>query len=328
MSVDLLTLDNPPLSDLKQGALAHLSAIDCKVHWSESVAALVRDSLSEATQRAYQCDLQHFGHAGWTIPATAEDIALYLVSQSSHSSIATIQRRLASIAKAHKSRGLCNPTTAELVRATLRGLKRSRGVAQRQAAPLLKRDLLCACQAIGSRSKDARDRALLLIGFAGGFRRSELVGLNWQDILIVPQGLEITIRRSKTDQNGKGRKLGIPYGRSDCCPVYALKQWQSLTLDTEGPVFRPVDRHHRISKTRLSGGAVSDVIRKRLEAVGIDPSHYSGHSLRSGFATSAAMAGVSSWSIRKQTGHASDATLARYIRDGELFLNNAAAALL
>jgi integrase len=182
-------------------------------------------------------------------------------------------------------------------------------------------------EAMGSRLKDVRDRALLLLGFAGGFRRSELIGLNCDDMVPVRQGLEVSLRRTKTDQNGAGRKIGIPYGRGRWCPVVALEQWLSACGVTEGALFRPIDRHQRIGIKRLSDEAVCLVVRERVRAAGIDPKGYSGHSLRAGLATSAAQAGVSSWKIRQQTGHASDAMLARYVRDGELFTGNAAGML-
>ena len=169
---------------------------------------------------------------------------------------------------------------------------------------------------------------MLLVGFAGGLRRSEIVGLNLGDIETVRQGLIIHLRRSKTDQEGAGRKIGIPFGRTRFCPVTAHLQWRERSRVTEGPIFRPVDRHGRIAPERLSAEAVSSVIRERVRAAGFDASGYSGHSLRAGFATSAAQAGISSWRIRQQTGHASDAMLSRYIRDGELFIDNAAGALL
>jgi integrase len=180
---------------------------------------------------------------------------------------------------------------------------------------------------MGSRLKDVRDRALLLLGFAGGFRRSELIGLNCKDVMSVRQGLEVILRRSKTDQKGAGRKIGIPHGRGRWCPVAALEHWLASSGITEGAMFRPVDRHHRVGPKRLSAEAICLVVRERVQAAGIDPGNYSGHSLRAGLATSAAQAGVSSWKIRQQTGHASDAMLARYIRDGDLFGDNAAGIL-
>jgi integrase len=224
--------------------------------------------------------------------------------------------------------GVPNPTQSELVKAVLRGIKRSSGRPQKQAKALLRDDLLVVLDAIGGDLKDARDKALLLIGFAGGFRRSELVGLDDKDIELVRQGIIIHLRRSKTDQEGTGRRIGIPFGRTRHCPITAVEQWRARSGIGEGALFRPVDRHNVISNQRLSGEAVSLVVKERIAAAGLDPSGYSGHSLRAGLATSAAQSGAPAWKIRQQTGHASDAMLVRYIRDGELFADNVAGVLL
>jgi integrase len=215
-----------------------------------------------------------------------------------------------------------------LVKAVLRGIKRRNGSAQNEARPLLRDDLLLVLDAMGDGLKDARDKALLLLGFAGGFRRSELVGIDRPDIEAVRQGIIIHLRRSKTDQDGAGRTIGIPHGRTRWCPVSALDQWLFLSGIIDGAVFRPIDRHGTMGTERLSGEAVSLVVKGRVRAAGIDPAGYSGHSLRAGLATSAAQVGVPAWKIRAQTGHASDAMLSRYIRDGGLFIDNAAGALL
>jgi integrase len=210
----------------------------------------------------------------------------------------------------------------------MRGIKRIHGSAQHQAKPLLRDDLLLVLDAMGEGLKAIRDRALLLVGFAGALRRSELVGLYVADVEPVRQGVIIHLRRSKTDQEGQGQKIGIPFGRSRWCPVAALDAWMTASAISEGPVFRPVDRHGRVRAGRLSREAVSTVIKQRTASAGFDPGRYSGHSLRAGFVTSAAQAGVATWKIRAQTRHASDAMLARYIRTGELFTDNAAGALL
>jgi integrase len=193
---------------------------------------------------------------------------------------------------------------------------------------LLRDDLFLVLDRMGDDVRAARDRALLLIGFAGGFRRSEIVGLNVEDIESVRQGLIISLRHSKTDQEGHGRKIGIPVGRTRWCPVAALSRWLDLAGIASGPIFRSVDRHGNVGTARLSGEAVCIVVRDRVASAGIDPTGYSGHSLRAGFATSATQAGISTTKIRQQTGHASDAMLARYVRVGELFVGNAAGLLL
>jgi integrase len=325
-----LTSDNIHLSRIKTADFEPMSTVPgvCKSCSDEAVAKLVRDSLAENSRRAYVSDLAHFETWGGQVPATDELIASYLAAHAETLNSTTLQRRVASLSKAHRALGLSNPTKSELVKAVLRGISRNHTGAHKQAKALLRDDLLLVLDKIGDGLKDARDKALLLIGFAGGFRRSELVGLNDADIEPVRQGIIIHLRRSKTDQEGVGRKLGIPFGRTRHCPVTTVEQWRTRSGIAEGALFRPVDRHGVVSNQRLSGEAVSLVIKERVAAAGIDPIGYSGHSLRAGLATSAAQSGASAWKIRQQTGHASDAMLIRYIRDGELFTDNVAGVLL
>ena len=292
------------------------------------VSEFARNAISENTRAAYESDIRHFQSWGGHLPATAQMIARYIADHAEQLAIATITRRIATFSKAHEMLGVENPCASALVKATLRGLRRTRGTMQRQAKALLKEDLFSALDIMPDDIKSTRDRAVLLIGFAGGFRRSELVGLNVADIETVRQGIIITLRHSKTDQEGQGRKVGIPYGRSRHCPISALTEWLARSGITEGAIFRPLNRHGQVKELRLSGDAVSTVIRDRLSGLGLDVEGFSGHSLRAGFATSAAQVGVSSLKIRAQTGHASDTMLSRYIRDGELFVGNAAGAVL
>ena len=354
MEGGVLTSDNPHLSQLTNGppddpdCLSNeggegpvedqtppdsisFRAVDCtKAPDSipDKVAALVQASIADNTRRAYRSDLDHFAAWGGALPAEPALVASYLAAHAEILSVATLVRRIATISKAHEARGLPNPCLFEIVRATLRGIKCTRGIAQREAKPLLREDLFRVLDAMGEGIKDARDRALLLIGFAGGFRRSEIVGLDCADIERVRQGLIVTLGRSKTDQEGAGRKVGMPFGRTRYCPVLALDGWLAISGIEAGPIFRPVDRHERVDRERLSAEAVSLVVKERVAAASIDPTGFSGHSLRAGFATSATRAGVSTFKIRQQTGHASDTMLARYVRDGELFVDNAAGALL
>jgi integrase len=182
---------------------------------------------------------------------------------------------------------------------------------------------------LGDDLLDTRNLALLLLGFAGAFRRSELVGLNVKDVEFTCDGLIITVERSKTDQEGRGSKIGIPYGGSPLtCPVRALRSWLTAANISEGPVFRGVGRWNQVGRRRLNDRAVARVVKKYTSLIGLDSSRYSGHSLRSGFATSAAKAGKSERSIMNQTGHRSVAMVRRYIRQGSLFNDNAAAGLL
>lgn len=285
-------------------------------------------SLSEASKRAYQADMRHFQEWGGTLPSSPAQVAQYLASHAQTHKVATLRRWVASLSKAHQLAGMVNPVNSGLVKAALRGICRSRGTARREAKPLLREDLFAILSMIRDRPIDLRDKALLLIGFAGAFRRSELVGLNVSDIEHVRQGLIIHLRRSKTDQEGQGRKIGIPRGRSQWCPIVQLDEWLKASNITEGPLFRPIDKAGNVQAPCLSGEAVSLIVKKRAQQAGFDPNPYSGHSLRAGLATSAATAGASAWKIRQQTGHASDAMLNRYIRDGDLFNANASGWVL
>lgn len=324
-----LTPDNPLLSESKNAvSVDSFCAINCTNQMSDAVLELVRDSLAENTRRAYRFDIAAFEAWGGTIPASPATVAAYLADHAEQLSVATLVRRIASISKAHEARNFPNPCRSELVRATMRGIKRRRGCGQEQAKPLLKEDLFQVLVAMGDGVKAARDRALLLVGFAGGFRRSEIVGLNVADLENVRQGLIVHLRRSKTDQDGAGRKIGIPFGRTRFCPVLAAERWLEISGIDAGAIFRPINRHAQVAPGRLSGDAVSIIVKERVAVAGLDPSGFSGHSLRAGFATSAAQVGVSTSKIRAQTGHASDAMLSRYIRDGEIFVGNAAGALL
>ncbi|MGD1038781.1 MAG: integrase [Roseiarcus sp.] len=295
MILDALTRDNSHLSRLKISlsddadnlpsdgqtpvVIDQCCASTCTDETSDRVAALVENSIAENTRRAYRSDLAQFAAWGGQLPADPSTVASYLAAHAETLSVATLVRRIAMISKAHEAKGLLNPCRSEIVRATLRGIKRTRGIAQREAKPLLREDLFRVLEAMGDDVKDARDWTLLLIGFAGGFRRSELVGLDRADIERVRQGMIIGLRRSKTDQEGAGRKIGIPYGRTRHCPVLAVDRWLAVSGIETGPVFRPVDRHSRIACARLSGEAVSLVVKERVAAAGIDPAGFSGHTV-------------------------------------------------
>jgi len=303
--------------------------INCTVQPAISleVSDYLRASLSDNSRRAYRSDLNHFLAWGGTIPASPEMVAQYLAAHAGLHAIATLARRLVSIGKAHTTQGMPSPTDTELVRATLRGIRHTHGSAQRQVAPAVKEDVLAMVANLHG-MKGIRDKALLLIGFAGAFRRSELVSLTVADIEQAKQGLVIHLRRSKTDQDGRGRKIAIPFARGAVCPVLALQEWLEASGISEGPIFRPVNRHGAIADAALSAQAVALVVKQRAKGVGLDPERYAGHSLRAGLVTSAAQLGVSSWKIRQQTGHASDAMLSRYIREANIFVDNAAGAVL
>ena len=303
-------------------------SINCKSPLMGLVEGYVRESRSPNTLKAYASDLDQFKLWGGQLPSKPEQVAQFIAERADHLKPATLSRYVASLAIAHQAMGLASPTSSELVRSVIKGIRRVKGVAQKAAKPLVKEDLFAVLDAMGDTLKDARDRSLLLVGFAGGFRRSELVSLDIEDLAVVRQGMIITLRHSKTDQEGQGRKLGIPFGRTKHCPVKATETWLQRASLSQGPIYTSLAKGGHTTSLRLSGGAVSEIIQHRIARAGMTPEGYSGHSLRSGFATSAAMAGVATWRIRKQTGHASDVMLGRYIRDGELFTDNAAGAVL
>lgn len=220
-----------------------------------------------------------------------------------------------------------NSAANDLVRIILRGIRRTYGRPQQRVAALTKEHLVAITSALGNSTKDARDRALLLIGFAGAFRRSELVSMDCESIARRSAGIVITVRKSKTDQERRGREVAIPHAEGATCPVQALDAWLDLASITEGPVFRPVTKHGDVLPRRLSGEAIAAIVKRHSTSTG-EGTRYSGHSLRAGFVTSAAMAGVPAWKIRAQTGHASETALGRYIRSGDLFAANAVSVLL
>jgi len=335
----LLTFDNLQLSQPKNDQSEWHSPRNLSANYtdkgelvqsiaqSNAIERFLQAALSENTRRGYQADLAHFIAWGGTIPATPRTVCQYLAAHVGVLSPATLNRRIVSIGRAHTSQGLESPIKTDLVRATVRGIRRTVGVSQKQVSPAVREQLIAMVEKMRG-LKGARDRALLLVGFAGAFRRSELVAINCTDLEFAEQGLVIRITRSKTDQEGQGRKVAIPYARGTACPVLSLKNWLGISGIKEGPVFRPVTRHGVIKPVRLSTQAVAEIVKQYARAIGLDHSNYSGHSLRAGLVTSAAIAGVSSWKIRQQTGHKSDAMLTRYIRDSQLFVNNAVGAVL
>jgi integrase len=324
------TSDNPHLSELiaidRLDQRGTTFAVNCKraeedadMNVAERLRRLVQAATSANTRRAYRSDLAHYLAHGGGLPATAVDVATYLARYAGELSVATLARRLVAIGRAHTSQSLKNPCHAELVRLTLRGIRRTYGRPQRQARALTKEQIGLIVTSLGNSPRDLRDRALLLLGLHGAFRRSELSAVDCKSITWSGQGIVVTIRKSKTDQEGKGRDVAIPRGTASICPVRALECWLDVSGISEGAVFRPIDRVGGISKEALSADAVSVIVKRRLKETGCDPSDYSGHSLRAGFVTEAVNAGIPTWRIRRQTGHSSDAMLDRYIRQIEAF---------
>jgi integrase len=262
------------------------------------------------------------------LPAAPEAVALYLTARAETCKTSTLQRRLSSISQAHQAANLESPTQNAAVSAVWAGIRRAKGTAQQGKAPCVTADLRQMIEALPDNLLGVRDRALLLIGFAGAFRRSELVSLNREDVEVTNEGLVITLRRGKCDQEAAGRKVGVPFGSNPAtCPVRSLKAWLEASEITTGPLFRSVNRHGQLQPVRLSPKAVALTVKKRAAEAGLDAAKFSGHSLRSGLATSAAASGASERAIMAQTGHRSLATVRKYIRPASLFLENAASSL-
>ena len=264
------------------------------------------------------------------LPASPETVALYLAALAATHRPATMTRRLTAITKAHQIAGHPSPATMQqpAVSETLKGIRRTLGTAQQVKAPLLTADVRRMVEALPENLAGCRDRALLLLGFAGGFRRSELAALDVGDVLATEDGIVVKLRRSKTDPEGKGRDVGIPYGSTpSTCPVRALTAWKTAAGIAEGALFRGVDRHGHLGSVRLHKDSVGLVVKRAAEAASLDPAKYAGHSLRAGLATQAYLNGAGELAIMRQTGHRSLAMVRRYIRDGSLFRENPAGKL-
>jgi integrase len=283
------------------------------------VLRFVEAATAKNTVRAYDSDLAHFLAWGGSIPADPRIVAKYFAAHSNMRSVATLARRVIAIRRAHALGGLPDPTKSELVRLTLRGVRRLHGRPQRRAAPLRLEHLADIVSGLGRTTRDLRDRALLLVGFAGAFRRSELVAIDCKWFERRERGIVITLPRSKTDQEGRGRNVAIVSVGGPICPVAALESWLAASGIADGPLFRPVSKAGKVLGDPLSAGAVATIVKQRVAQIGLDPQHYSGHSLRAGFATSAAAAGLPVWKIKGQTGHVSDIVVSRYIRDIDPF---------
>lgn len=274
---------------------------------------------SAATKKAYAADLAHFLANGGELPATPQQLSAYLAKLAATLAVATIERRLIGIHRAHQDRNLMSPARHASVRQTMQGIRRTLGTAQRRVRAILKDDLLGMLALIDQQKpvRAARDRALLLIGFAGAFRRGELVAIQHEDITVVDEGIEILLRRSKTDQEGVGRTVFIPRAKGARCPVAAIDQWAVVSEIYSGYVFRRVSRHDTVGSRPLTGQSVALILKAAYRHAGGNASFVAGHSLRAGYITAAAMAGLLPFQIQQQTGHRSTATLARYIRPVE-----------
>jgi site-specific recombinase XerD len=290
----------------------------------------IRASRSENTVRSYRAGWGQFEawcerHHRQALPGSPETVALYVTDLAGRVKPSTIDARLAAVSAAHRAAGFDSPTKSEAVRLVRRGVRRTLGTAQRQVHPISVEELRKMVDRLGDDLRGSRNRALVLLGFSAALRRSELVALDVDDIAEVPEGLRVTVRRSKSDQEGEGRVIGVPYGSHlQTCPVRAWRQWLEASGITEGPAFRPLHRGE-LGKSRLTDRSVANTLKRLAAKAGIAPEEVSGHSLRAGLATEAAKAGVPERVIAATTGHRGTMMLRRYIRDGNLFRENAAA---
>ncbi len=280
----------------------------------------LKNSKAHNTLRAYQADFKDFTEFciknGFnSIPSDPKIIALYLTHLSSFSKFSTLKRRLASIKVIHRLKGHYIDTKHPIIAENLMGIKRKMGVKQTSKKPILINDLKLIINVINkdkNEYKKLQNKALILIGFAGGFRRSELVSIEYEDIEFVNEGVKILVQRSKTDQTGLGMTKAIPYFQNIIyCPVTSLRDWINHSKISDGKIFK------------ISDKTVALTIQKYALLAGLDKTKYAGHSLRSGFATSTAETGADERSIMAMTGHKTTQMVRRYIQEANLFKNNA-----
>ncbi len=294
----------------------------------------LRSSKSDNTIRAYRSDFKDFTvfcakNSLKSLPTDSKIVALYLTYLSSKGvKISTLKRRLASLSVIHKLKGHYLDTKHPIIIENLMGIKRKIGIFQQGKKPILINQLKSIINVIDNEKtkeiKKIRDKTLILIGFGGGFRRTELVSIDYNDVEFVPEGVKIVVRKSKTDQFGEGMAKGLPYfSNQNYCPVLHLKKWLELSNIKSGPIFRRFSKSFKLSENRLTDQSVALLLKNYLNAAGIENKNYSGHSLRSGFATVSAESGADERSIMAITGHKTTQMVRRYIKEANLFKNNA-----
>jgi len=305
---------------------------DIKALQEETLINL-QNSKAKNTVRAYKSDFKDFSlfcvqNDFKNLPSDPKIVSLYLTHLSTKDiKISTIKRRLVSIGVIHKMKGHYLDIKHPLIIENLMGIKRRKGTIQKGKKPLLIRDLKAIIDVINQQKiediKKLRDKTIILIGFSGGFRRNEIVSLDVDDLEFVYEGVKITVKKSKTDQFGEGFIKALPYFENELyCPVISLKQWLNISKITKGSIFRRFTKGSNLSNNRLTDQTVALLIKEYLKLAGMDSSNYSGHSLRSGFATSAAESGVEERGIMAMTGHKSTEMVRRYIKETNLFKNN------
>lgn len=290
---------------------------------TEALALTEEDYLAAAkadsTRAEYAKDVKYFLGAGGRIPATVDQVVTFITTMASSLAVATIEKRLVSLHVEHMEQGYPSPVHDSRIKQLMKGVRRSLGVGQRQVTAIEKNTLIDMWSAAskGRPVQAARTMALLAIGWAGAFRRSELVSLTWDCVTWLENDIEITLKSSKVDQAGAGFVKFIPHAYGDRCPVKALKHWQEVCGNSTGFIFAPVNRHDQIADKPLTPHAVAQIVKRIIELTGRDPELYSGHSLRAGFATAGTLAGIPSYQLMQVTGHKSEATLQKYVRIGK-----------
>ncbi|WP_440915680.1 site-specific integrase [Candidatus Pelagibacter sp.] len=299
----------------------------------ETTIENLKSSKSNNTLRAYKSDFKDFGafcsrYGLNSLPTEPKIVSLYLTHLSKNSKFSTLRRRLVSISMVHKLKGHYLDTKHPIIVENLMGIRRVKGSIQKGKKPILINHLKLIINSINEQKsndiKKLRDKALILIGFGGGFRRTELTSIDYEDLEFVPEGLKIIVRKSKTDQFGEGMIKGLPYfNDKNYCPVINLREWLEISNIKSGPVFRRFSKGSVLTNKRLTDQSVVLLIKEYLRIAGIENKNFSGHSLRSGFATVAADSGADERSIMAMTGHKTSQMVRRYIREANLFKNNA-----
>ncbi|WP_440910582.1 site-specific integrase [Candidatus Pelagibacter sp.] len=293
----------------------------------------LKSSKANNTLRAYKSDFNDFGafcsrHGLNSLPTEPKIVSLYLTHLSKNSKFSTLRRRLVSISMVHKLKGHYLDTKHPIIVENLMGIRRVKGSIQKGKKPILINHLKLIINSINEQktneTKKLRDKAIILIGFGGGFRRTELISIDYEDLEFVPEGLKIILKKSKTDQFGEGMIKGLPYfDDENYCPVTNLKKWLENSNINSGPIFRRFSKGSNLTDNRLTDQSVVLIIKEHLRLAGIENKNFAGHSLRSGFATVAADSGADERSIMAMTGHKTTQMVRRYIREANLFKNNA-----
>ena len=328
-----MTLKNPYSMIRIKPKIKSEVTTDIKKLEEETILNL-QSSKAKNTVRAYKSDFKDFSlfcikSRFKSLPSEPKIVSLYLTYLSSKDvKMSTLKRRLVSIGVIHRLKGHYLDTKHPLIIENVMGIKRRKGSIQIGKKPILINHLKSIVKAIDEQKKKEikklRDKSIILIGFSGGFRRNEIVSLDYEDLDFVTEGLKIAIRRSKTDQFGEGSIKALPYfDNPQYCPVATLKKWIEISKIESGPIFRRFSKGLNLSNTRLTDQSVALLIKKYLNLAGIDNKNYSGHSLRSGFATVSAEFGADERSIMAMTGHKTTQMVRRYIKEANLFKNNA-----